>query len=484
MAQTLTAGSVYLEASSNFLDVNSDYTLMFWFYTTSASGTAFTMSLCKGYSVPGTQSDSIELQNFGFGGTLFANFSTDFSGSISLVQGGISDSTWYHVAVTRNGTDCTLYVNGSYVDNGTHDASGRPAIDEQTILKDDAGGGGENCALEGFKSWNRVLSADEIVSEMKRTLPTNATSVAQMLPFVAGDSSGRDWAGVTAWSLTGSLASADGPGVQFRGGNSIVRVDLPAATGGTVTGTAAVTLPVPTMSAAGTSEHTGTAAGTLPVPTMSASGVASTAITGTSTPSLPVPTMSSSGTVTTEVTGTSAVSLPVLTASSSGTVTTEVTGTAAVSLPVLTTAASGIASTAITGTADVDLPLLTVDATGTHSGEVTGTAAMSLPLLSTNPGTDEEALGSVETATQLAYELIITDGSTVFASTEAVASNPGPHEVTLTLTAIVTVTETSTLTAKVATSDAAGAAMIASTVFNGTGKNASCISAVRLTSNE
>lgn len=103
--------------------------------------------------------------------------------------------------------------------------------------------------------------------------------------------------------------------------------------------------------------------------------------TGTATVSIPVPTVSATGNV--PLSGTGAVQIPLVTTAASGTVVTnDVTGTAAVTVPLLTVSATGtVTPNDRTGTGAVTIPVPTVDATGTNvNNNVTGTAALTIPI--------------------------------------------------------------------------------------------------------
>jgi len=178
---------------------------------------------------------------------------------------------------------------------------------------------------------------------------------------------GTSVTGTAAFSIPIPTMAATGVSSTAVAGTSSFTIPLPtmAATGnaiGSVTGTSEVTIPVPVMSASGQAAHTGTSAFAIPIPTMAASG--ESAHTGSSSFTIPMPTMDASGTHSHTGTGEFTIPMPTMTADGSH----SRTGTGAFSIPMPAMAASGVSSTSVTGTAAFTIPAPTTDAIGSLNG--------------------------------------------------------------------------------------------------------------------
>ena len=119
--------SVYFDGSGDYLSVatdtslelgNSDFTIECWFYMT-ATPNNFQGLISMGQS--GSTSTFASLQLDDDGGNSVRFFVSQYSTTIPVVQSSadLKLNTWNHVAVTRNGNDHVMYLNGVSVSTRT-----------------------------------------------------------------------------------------------------------------------------------------------------------------------------------------------------------------------------------------------------------------------------------------------------------------------------------------------------------------------------
>lgn len=149
---------------------------------------------------------------------------------------------------------------------------------------------------------------------------------------------------------------------------AVLFVIAPASGGSDITGTAAVTLPEPTVAASGSMTIAGTASVTMPEPTVAAAGALT--IAGSAAVTLPEPSLAASGALT--IAGTSAVTLPEPGVAGAGAQAIGGTATVVVDEPVI----AAIGAESIAGSAAIALPELVVAAT--QGNAVDGSAAVVL----------------------------------------------------------------------------------------------------------
>ena len=184
------------------------------------------------------------------------------------------------------------------------------------------------------------------------------------------------------------------------------------AAGGDITGSGAISTPVPTLSGTGEVETTGSGAINTTIPSLSGAGLITK--TGSGAINTTVPTLSGTGEVT--KTGSGAINAPVPALSGTGEV--SVVGSGAISTPVPTLSASGgiekTGSGAInttlptlsgtggiekTGSGAINTPLPTLAGTGSVGDDITGSGAINttLPTLSGSGGLTKTGSGAINT---------------------------------------------------------------------------------------
>lgn len=185
----------YLQCTTGTFPVESPFTLSFWWYIESVGTTALWYFGSAGYTqYLGIYQDEtagirlhIEVQGVGS------------SGGASLSPG------WHHVALTRNGSNFALYVDGSLYNSLTEDITiGTPAQ-----MSWGAAYGGR---VTASKQWAAILSADELALEAIYRAPVRLTNLSNAHAFTGptdlADTSGNG----QHFSLgQGGLGSAAGP---------------------------------------------------------------------------------------------------------------------------------------------------------------------------------------------------------------------------------------------------------------------------------
>jgi hypothetical protein len=110
--------------AENFAFGTGDFTIEFWLYLNTTSGTP----IIYDSRPPSTNGAQPTIYMNGAVITYFANNANRITGAT------LTTSTWYHIALTRSGTDTKLFVDGTqagstYTDSTTYtNATNRPLI--------------------------------------------------------------------------------------------------------------------------------------------------------------------------------------------------------------------------------------------------------------------------------------------------------------------------------------------------------------------
>lgn len=176
--------------------------------TAIGSATAHTLA-CRVYKT--TSSDNGMAEIF-FGSTWVTFFST-FSGNIHMaVNDNVSDfgitpfaystNTWYHLAITADGTNVRCYVNGVLQSTTAKTLTGMGASVSWDV-------GQQKLNAQDFVIYNAALSDAEIAGLYAKRQPTRRTNLIAHYPLFPGTGRTADYSGA-AKSLTATGSPADG----------------------------------------------------------------------------------------------------------------------------------------------------------------------------------------------------------------------------------------------------------------------------------
>ena len=198
MAYQFDGSGDYIIDSTDPLDYNSDYTVMFWIYYESGDG----LYALRDSAV--TDTDYFGLSS-GFPAIYFQN-----GASSDFVTGGTLDADeWHHVALQRDGNTLRFIVDAvQQVQTLLADPASRPAIDSEIFM---SGGPSD---IEGrvaaFKSFTSALTLGEIAAEMNVGYKPHRDDVWDILHFVESTTK-NNASGQGDWTENGTPSVVAGP---------------------------------------------------------------------------------------------------------------------------------------------------------------------------------------------------------------------------------------------------------------------------------
>lgn len=217
MSVTLSAGtSSYLDkggALSPAPSGDSSVTLACWVRFSSL--TAFTWVMGD-FNASGNDYNAITLN----GGSTVLDFYVSKSGTFYTVsQGAIATSTWYHVAMTWDGSTVTAYVNGTSIGTIAGAPTGRAAWGN-------FGFGNCDGSIQDGVRYSAALSAPEIVTLFGARNPKRRANLTCHYPMLPGTNRIIDWSG-NGNTLTSHGSPGDGAEAPVGWGGPLSRVMRP-----------------------------------------------------------------------------------------------------------------------------------------------------------------------------------------------------------------------------------------------------------------
>lgn len=207
----------------------SSFSALMWFYALVDNGNfAPLFAMCSALD---SGIENCLLVDFSAAGNPFATYNPT---SNRVYGTNISLSTWYHGAITVNGTGAgavKAYLNGVL----DITASGHSDTSAAIVVANDGYSQAINARLAAVKIYSVVLTPEEVAQEMRQFLPIRTANLNTFLPCtdsVLADNY-KDQSG-NGYNMTsqGTLTSEDGPPIPWRQGPS--RLWIPAAVAGSV----------------------------------------------------------------------------------------------------------------------------------------------------------------------------------------------------------------------------------------------------------
>lgn len=164
------ASSLSTPSSSIYNIGTRDFTIEFWFYTTSVGG-----QFCSYFNLGAYNTGILYRQQY-------SAIEVYFVGSQVITPvGSITVNTWYHTALTRSGTSVSLYLNGARIANPTSSASLSPT--SSLVIGTSSHGAGEN--FPGYISNLRFIIGTALYNQSNLTIPTSPLTAVDGTVFLS-----------------------------------------------------------------------------------------------------------------------------------------------------------------------------------------------------------------------------------------------------------------------------------------------------------
>lgn len=162
--------------------------------------------------------------------TFLGDWNNDWNGTT------LSTATWYHLAWTKNSNAHIVYLNG-VSDISQNDTVADPSTAAVRMIQRSGGTGNDFCngRIAAVKEWSAVLTAADIVQEMRQYQPVNFASLNGWWPMVESTAanSALDFSGLGRnWTVGGTLTIEDGPPIPWKLASGKKYFLPPAAAGG------------------------------------------------------------------------------------------------------------------------------------------------------------------------------------------------------------------------------------------------------------
>lgn len=193
-----------LSRTTNLPNHNSAYTMMAWVNMTSVSGASGTYRALFDIDAGANLGDVLYMTGDGSIASLWVNNGTNFNGSTN-----ISTANWYHVTMVREtNARLLMYIDGKLDATNTTSVSGRAATTQFGIaqaLSTSSGEDLQSAQFEDFRVWNRALTQQEIVREMRSVYPVSRGGLVAQVIAETPDHV-NDYSGNGRMTVTGTLS--------------------------------------------------------------------------------------------------------------------------------------------------------------------------------------------------------------------------------------------------------------------------------------
>lgn len=182
MAAHFTVNGDTLSRNETAIGGTTSRTMAAWVRKTTSSDAG----ICELNYGGGTWGTSIST----FAGDLFLTEFNDVGGvNVQYTLAGYVVNTWYHLAITYDGTNARFYVNGALVQTSAWSSAGAPSGTNWVF-------GQQNVDLQDIAVYNAQLSDAEISQLYRRRLPSRRTNLLAYYPLHPGSGRTVDYSGV------------------------------------------------------------------------------------------------------------------------------------------------------------------------------------------------------------------------------------------------------------------------------------------------
>lgn len=217
MAVRFDAAADRLLRTTDVLNANGAYTLMFWLYLTSDLNAYECIAYLGDGGTDFNDCDYIGFDN-STGNPRLVLF-VDAAGANSEASGSrLSINTWYHIAVVRAGsTSLALYLNGVLDITNTQNIGSRAAITRMELGAATASNFDRfDGRADRIKAWSIAFAQPDIQVEMDQIDPVRLDNVYGWWPGFPGATERlADYGGARDWTAAGALTDEDGSPVAW-----------------------------------------------------------------------------------------------------------------------------------------------------------------------------------------------------------------------------------------------------------------------------
>lgn len=194
-------GAVSFDGTNDYIDLGTvatndmdvPFTQSLWAYPTAVGDS---MILMEGQDANGTETYIQAVNSFG---NLVIKVGINGSGT-GIQTGYTAINTWYHIVMTYDGTTLSFYLNGTLYGSANYAGSITERANNMRIGADKDGTGNFTGKVDEVRSYDRVLSSDEVGQLYRLTTPTSVdTSLEGYWSFNA-----QDMNGTTAYDRSGA----------------------------------------------------------------------------------------------------------------------------------------------------------------------------------------------------------------------------------------------------------------------------------------
>jgi len=193
--------SVAADAHWDFMSGTNDFTIETWVKYDVVKTAAGQYDIYLAHDTGGGNQNKwmfVRTNDF-YGGGYGLYFHANGGGSVFLFDYEFVPlaSKWYHLAVTRDGSDWVLYVNGTAVDTASSSYS-IPLISAPLTMGQGEGIGYFNGSMDEVRMYNRTLTATEIsnsYSQGIKRMVSNVTSNNDLMAYWNFDKDANDYSG-------------------------------------------------------------------------------------------------------------------------------------------------------------------------------------------------------------------------------------------------------------------------------------------------